>query len=140
VLNGALAAHGSSQGRIRTDGPDLELQPRQALALAVATHELATNATKYGALSGNGRVDIVWSTEIIGEVPSFRLTWSESGGPEVSEPAADGKGFGSRLIEQMLGNDFAGQVTTSYRPGGVVCELIAPLSALDLALPDRPAS
>jgi two-component sensor histidine kinase len=140
VLNGALAPHGSNQGRIRTGGPDLELQPRQALALAVATHELATNATKYGALSGNGRVDIVWSTEIIGEVPSFRLTWSESGGPEVSEPAAHGKGFGSRLIEQMLGNDFAGKVTTSYRPGGVVCELIAPLSALDLALSDRPVS
>jgi two-component sensor histidine kinase len=135
VLNGALAPHRSSQGRIRSSGPDLELQPRQSLALAVATHELATNAAKYGALSANGRVEIIWSTEIIEEVPSFRFTWSESGGPQVTEPAASGKGFGTRLIEQMLGNDFAGKVTVSYPPGGVVCELIAPLSALDLALP-----
>jgi two-component sensor histidine kinase len=133
VLSGALAPHGSGQGRITMGGPDLELQPRQALALAIASHELATNATKYGALSADGRVEIVWSAEIIGEVPSFRMTWSESGGPEVAEPAANAKGFGSRLIEQMLGNDFAGKVTTSYLPGGVVCELIAPLSALDLA-------
>jgi two-component sensor histidine kinase len=136
VLNGALAPHRS--GRIRTSGPDLELQPRQALALALATHELATNATKYGALSANGRVEIVWSTGIVGAVPSFRFTWTESGGPQVTEPASDRKGFGTRLIEQMLGNDFAGKVTTTYPPGGVVCELLAPLSALNPARPDDP--
>ena len=128
VLNGALAPHRSGQGRIRAHGPDLELQPKQALALAVAVHELATNATKYGALSGNGRVEIVWSIEAIDEVPSFRFTWTESGGPPVSQPASTG--FGSRLIERMLGNDFAGRVVISYHPDGVVCELIAPLSAL----------
>jgi PAS domain-containing protein len=65
VLNGALAAHRSGQGRIRTGGPDVELQPRQALALAVAVHELATNAMKYGALSTNGKVEITWSDKII---------------------------------------------------------------------------
>lgn len=129
VLNGALAPHRSSQSRIRASGPDLELQPKQALALAVAVHELATNAAKYGALSGNGRVEIVWSTGIIDEVPSFRFTWTESGGPPVSKPASTG--FGSRLIERMLSNDFAGKVDISYRPDGVACELIAPLSALN---------
>jgi two-component sensor histidine kinase len=128
VLNGALAPHRSSQRRIGISGPDLDLQPKQALALAVAVHELATNATKYGALAGNGGVEIVWSTETIDGVPSFRLTWTESGGPPVSQPAS--RGFGSRLIEQMLGNDFAGKVRTDYRPDGVVCELIGPLSAL----------
>ncbi len=127
VLNGALAPHRSSQGRIHTTGPALELQPRQALALAVAVHELATNATKYGALSANGRVEIVWSIGNAEEVPSFRFTWTETGGPPVSQPAS--KGFGSRLIEQMLENDFAGKVQTSYRSDGVVCELIGPLSA-----------
>jgi two-component sensor histidine kinase len=129
VLNGALAAHRSGQGRIRTSGPDMLLQPKQALALSVAVHELATNAMKYGALSSGGRVDIAWSNETTGPAPGFRFTWTESGGPPVSEPAPDQKGFGSRLIERMLANDFAGKVKISYRPDGVVCELIAPLSS-----------
>ena len=57
IVNGALAPHLADRGCIRASGPDLVLQPRQALALAVAIHELATNATKYGALSTSGRVD-----------------------------------------------------------------------------------
>jgi two-component sensor histidine kinase len=87
---------------------------------------------KYGALSNAGRVDIVWSNETTGSSPGFRFTWTESGGPLVSEPAPDQKGFGSRLIERMLANDFAGKVKISYRPDGVVCELIAPLSSSGL--------
>jgi two-component sensor histidine kinase len=130
VIDGALAPHRPGQGRIRTSGPDLLLQPKQALALAVAVHELATNAAKYGALSNGGKVAIGWSHETIEEVPTFRFTWTESGGPAVAEPDPDLKGFGSRLIEQMLQNDFAGKVQISYRPEGVVCELIAPRSAL----------
>jgi two-component sensor histidine kinase len=133
VLNGALAPHRPGQGRFRSSGPDLELQPKQALALALAVHELATNATKYGALATDGRVDITWSTAIIDELPCFRFTWTESGGPPVSEPSS--KGFGSRLIERMLENDFAGKVTTSDRPGGVVCELVAPISTLSQVPP-----
>jgi two-component sensor histidine kinase len=131
VLNGALAPHRSGQGRFRISGPDLELQPKQALALALAVHELATNAVKYGALSGDGFVDIKWSKEVANALPSFRFTWTESGGPLVLQPAS--KGFGSRLIERMLENDFAGKVTTSYSPSGVICELTAPLSALEPA-------
>jgi two-component sensor histidine kinase len=130
VVNGALAPHRSGPGRIHASGPDLELQPKQALALAVAVHELATNALKYGALSNNGQVDIVWTNETIDSVPSFRFVWTESGGPSVVEPAASRKGFGSRLIERMLSNEFDGKVTTAYRPGGVVCELIAPMARL----------
>ena len=130
VMNGALAAHRSGQGRIQASGPEIVLQPKQALALSVAVHELATNAMKYGALSTGGRVDIVWSDDPIESVPSFRFTWTESGGPPVSEPAPDRKGFGSRLIERMLAGDFSGDAKISYRPDGVVCELIAPLSAL----------
>jgi two-component sensor histidine kinase len=132
VIDGALAPHGSGPGRIRTGGPDLLLQPKQALALSLAVHELATNAVKYGALSNSGgRIDIAWSEETIAALPSFRFTWTESAGPPVSEPASDRKGFGSRLIERMLQNDFGGEVRIMYRPEGVVCELIAPMSALE---------
>lgn len=130
VVDGALASHHAGQGRIDIHGPDLELAPKQALALALAIHELATNAVKYGALSlSGGRVDIVWSNETCGTDPGFRFGWTESGGPQVEPPAEDKKGFGSRLIERILANDFAGEVRTSYRPSGVVCELSAPMLA-----------
>jgi two-component sensor histidine kinase len=125
VVGGALAPHRSGQARIHFGGPNLDLSPKQALAIAMAVHELATNAVKYGALSTDGKVDIVWSQVPGDEVPSFRFTWTESGGPRVVEPAA--KGFGSRLIERILANDFGGKVTTSYKPEGVVCQLIAPI-------------
>ncbi|MDO9060818.1 MAG: sensor histidine kinase, partial [Bradyrhizobium sp.] len=129
VVEGALAAHRTSQRQISTGGPDLNLTAKQALALAVAIHELATNATKYGALSGHGSVAVTWSDQPIDGVETFSFTWSESGGPAVTEPAK--KGFGSRLIEKMLPNDFGGEVRTHYRPDGVVCELRSPLGRLN---------
>jgi two-component sensor histidine kinase len=132
VIEGALAPHRTGQVRIVAGGPNFELPPKQALALAVAVHELATNAVKYGALSTQGNVDIVWSNEPIEAKKSFHFVWTESGGPPVHVPAPSQKGFGSRLIERMLANDFGGMVKTHYRPDGVVCELIAP------ALPENP--
>lgn len=129
VVEGALAAHRTDRGQISVSGPELHLTAKQALALAVAIHELATNATKYGALTGNGSVAVAWSAQPVDGVPTFSFTWTESGGPEVSEPKQ--KGFGSRLIERMLPNDFGGTVRTSYLPGGVVCELTSPLARLN---------
>lgn len=129
VVEGALAPHRTAQGRIRSSGPDFNLLPKQSLALAIAVHELATNAVKYGALSTDGSVEIEWS-EFEDPTPSFRFKWTESGGPTVIEPVAAKKGFGSRLIERMLQADFAGKVTTSYLRSGVVCELTCPLAAL----------
>ena len=86
VMNGALAAHRSGHGRIRTSGPEIVLQPKQALALSVAVHELATNAMKYGALStGGSRYRLVERDDWIDAELSFN--WTESGGPAVSEPA-----------------------------------------------------
>lgn len=129
VVDGALAPHLTNRGQISTSGPNLHLTAKQALALAVAIHELATNATKYGALSGSGSVAVAWSDRAIDGVETFSFTWTESGGPAVVEPKQ--KGFGSRLIEKMLPNDFGGEVRTFYRPGGVVCELTSPLTRLN---------
>jgi two-component sensor histidine kinase len=122
VVTSALAPHRSGDRRINISGPDVELQPKPALALALAVHELATNAVKYGALSTKGKVDVHWSNDA---ESGFRFSWTESGGPTVVEPTR--KGFGSRLIERILAADFGGDARTYYRPGGVVCELIAPL-------------
>jgi two-component sensor histidine kinase len=138
IIEGALAAHRSGQKRIRLRGPDIVLKPKQALALAVAIHELATNAVKYGALSTGGSVNVDWSVEPVDSVPSFRFSWMESGGPTVSEPTH--KGFGSRLIANMLTNDFSGAVTTTYQSSGVECQLIAPLSVLNTAPQAPPAT
>ena len=90
--------------RIIIDGPaDLWLDSTKSVAVAMALHELATNAVKYGALSnGDGRVSIAWERQH--EPNRMKLVWQESGGPEVSPPKQ--KGFGSHLIERA----FAGQL------------------------------
>jgi PAS domain S-box-containing protein len=115
-------------GRLRTSGPPLSIPPKAAVALALALHELATNAAKYGALSvANGRVDLAWSAE--GE--TFRLAWRESHGPPVSRPVQSG--FGDRLIRRGLAAELRGEVTLDFLPTGVVCEVTAPLSSLTAA-------
>jgi two-component sensor histidine kinase len=129
VVEGALAPHRMGQGRIEVSGQELLLQPKQALAIALAVHELATNAVKYGSLSNAaGKVHVAWSTDVTADVPTFRFTWTETGGPAVVEPTQSEKGFGSRLIERTLKNDFGGVVSITYNEDGVACELAAPLA------------
>jgi two-component sensor histidine kinase len=102
------------------------LTARQSLALALALHELATNAAKYGALSNDtGRVRIAWRVGPGEGCRSLRLEWREVDGPPVTAP--DRKGFGSRLIEQSLAAEFAGEVTMTYHPTGLVCLIEADL-------------
>lgn len=88
--------------RIALAGDDVDLAPRAALTLAMAFHELATNAAKYGALSvPSGRIDVRWLVEPRLDEPSMlRLTWTERDGPEVKPPSRNG--FGSRLIERGI--------------------------------------
>ena len=109
-------------GRIEVSGPDLEIPPRQALALSMALHELATNATKYGALSSReGRVRVDWCVEN----GSLRLDWQESGGPPVVPPTQ--KGFGSRLLERLLVRDLSGEISLDYQPAGLKFSIASPL-------------
>ncbi len=89
-----------------------------AQAIAMTLHELATNAAKYGALSvPNGEVDLKWSHEANGRL---HLRWTETGGPTVQEPTR--KGFGGRIIEQMIGQ-LKGETIFHWRAEGVVCEI-----------------
>lgn len=131
VIEGALAPHRSGQDRIEVSGPELLLQPKPALALALAVHELATNAVKYGALSKDGgRVRVNWSTGIKDGIPGFQFDWTEAGGPPVVMPEPSQMGFGTRLIERMLKNDLGGEVRLNFAPDGVTCEVRAPLNNL----------
>lgn len=111
--------------RFDIDGEPLRLAPRAALALAMALHELGTNAAKYGALSSEGgRVSIGWSR--IGD--KLRLEWRESGGPRVEPPAR--RGFGSRLIERGLEADLGGSAALHFEPAGLHCEIEASLATI----------
>lgn len=125
VLTEALAPYRTGQGRFSIAGPRCWLAPRQALSLTFAINELATNATKYGALSApGGTVDIAWSVVDQAGAPKFELVWRERGGPIVTAPAR--KGFGTRVIKDFLPSDFGGEVDLYFEPSGVVCALTAP--------------
>ena len=137
VIEGALAPHRTGQGRFEVSGPELLLSPKPALAIALAVHELATNAVKYGALSNEeGKVNILWATNANGGKPRFHFNWIERGGPHVIAPEQSKRGFGTRLIERMLKNDFGGEVLLDFKSDGVVCALNAPLEALTHAQQD----
>jgi two-component sensor histidine kinase len=127
LIQRTLAPHLDRAGsRLTLEGPDLWLSPNRALTIALAMHELATNAVKYGALSDEaGRVAVRWRVLEEAGGRQLCLDWTESGGPPVTPPAR--RGFGSRLVERSLAHDLQGQVTLSFEPEGVRCRVIAPL-------------
>ncbi len=122
VIEGALAPHRILADRVSISGPMLELGPRHALTLALAINELTTNALKYGALSDErGSVAISWSVGRPDSQDSFSLRWVESGGPAATPPLR--KGFGSRLIERVVAQDFGGETALAYETSGFRYEL-----------------
>lgn len=106
-------------GRAHIEGPLLLLEPETAQAVAVTFHELATNAAKYGALSvSDGHVHVEWSQAQSGKVV---LRWKESNGPALTQPAH--KGFGTRVIENMVVTHLKGQVRFVWSEQGLACEI-----------------
>jgi len=127
VVEGALDSCGVAD-RVRTGGPAIWLDSRMAVTLAMALHELCTNAIKYGALSNaSGSVAFEWR---LAESPSRRLTlqWREQGGPSVAPPAH--RGFGTRMLERALAGDLKAQVRLDFAPDGLVCTIEAAAPAL----------
>ena len=121
----ACAPHLDGADRITMDGPSLRLAPKTAVTIAMALHELCTNAAKYGALSvDSGRVALTWSIER-GAHHRLHLRWQESGGPTVVAPSR--RGFGSLMIERALSTELQGEVRLDFRPEGLVCTIDAPL-------------
>lgn len=113
-------------GHFSIEGDDVRLPPKLALTFALVFQEMATNASKYGALSngGSGRVHICWRAEPGPRGDMLRLLWQESGGPEVKPPSR--RGFGSHLIEGGLAKELCGKVLLDYAPEGVVCDVLMP--------------
>lgn len=107
VDNALLPFRTKSGSLISTVGPDLRLNPRSSIAFAMALHELATNAAKYGALSGDiGRVIVNWEIVTGNGADQVELRWEEIGGPPVKPPTRTG--FGSRMIERILNAEIGG--------------------------------
>ncbi|MBK8906790.1 MAG: PAS domain S-box protein [Rhodospirillales bacterium] len=115
--------------RVHTEGSALWLTPKAALAFCLLMHELATNAAKYGALSGEtGRVDVRWTVTDTGEGETFRFVWEEHGGPAVTPPSA--RGFGSEIIEDIAPRELDGVSTLEFLPEGVRLTMEAPLQRM----------
>lgn len=108
--------------QVELSGSDIDVSPKHALALSLALHELATNAIKYGALSRpEGRVSVQWKVR----EGMLHLGWEESGGPPVAPPTR--KGFGSRLLQDLVGRDLGGHTKLDYNRAGVRCSITARL-------------
>ncbi len=118
VVASAIEAHGVAD-RVTTEGSRVRLAPKSALALAMALHELFTNAAKYGALrSETGHISIGWGPRS-GD-GGFSLDWMERGGPIVCAPTR--RGFGFRMIEG-LARDLLGAASLDFQPEGLVCTI-----------------
>jgi len=120
---------GGAPPRIEAGGPPVLLAPEPALALAMALHELATNASKHGALSRpEGRVSLAWESAPEGTGgPALDIAWTETGGPPLAGPPTR-RGFGLRLLERALARQLGGEVALGYPSAGFTFRLRLPLN------------
>lgn len=119
-----LESHADGFGdRIAIEGEDIMLKPEAIHNLGLALHELAANAEKFGSLSNpDGGILIKW--DFCDEAKKLKLTWEESGGPEVHTPSRSG--FGRAMLEGVVGKALAGDVKLSFPVKGVHCEIVIP--------------
>jgi len=141
LIERELAPYDHGGKNLEIAGPDATLTPKASLSLSLAIHELASNASKYGALSApNGRLSVTWRDEGDEHHPRLALIWSESEGPPVTPPTR--KGFGTTLIERALSYDLDGVVDRQFHPSGLRCTIEFPLNAETghISRPDKTAS
>ncbi len=112
----------SEDGRVEMRGPELSLDPARAQTLALALHELTTNAAKYGALSNPaGRLRVHWM--VTGD--HLNLEWHEENGSMVAKP--DKHGFGTKIIVSSVEGQLGGRVKHDWRSDGISCMISIPL-------------
>ncbi len=125
----ALGPLDDAAGRITVDGPDILLRNAMVQPLALAFHELATNARKYGALAdGGGRLSVAWSKRETSDTPMLCITWMETDieGPDDQEQAAH-NGFGRSLIEKALPYQLGGETEYTLERNALHCTISVPL-------------
>lgn len=126
IVETELAPYNHSDDKVVIMGPEIVLTPRAALSLAMAIHELASNAAKYGALSRDaGRLTVRWQTAAEKD-PVLTLSWTEADGPVVKPPSR--RGFGTTLIERALAHELDAKVGRTFSEAGVHCTISIPLT------------
>jgi PAS domain S-box-containing protein len=125
IVRDELGLYSSSDVQnFHIEGPSVALNPKCALTLGLAIHELSTNAAKYGALSvPSGVVDVSWRVDAVRKMLS--IDWRETGGPPVAPPKRSG--FGRLLLERAVASDLAGDVKLEFDPVGLKCAITLPL-------------
>jgi PAS domain S-box-containing protein len=128
ICEGVLAPFASGRSdHVRLEGGATPLPARAAVVLAMALHELATNAAKFGALSiPAGHLAVSWRLE----GGTLRLDWRETEGPQVTAP--NRRGFGSRFIHGAVERELGGQVRLDFAAAGLSCTIEAPISVTTL--------
>lgn len=123
IVTDEAAPYRREDGRnLKLSGPPVMLDPKQALTLGMALHELATNAAKYGAFSReDGSVSVDWGVA----EGMLSICWSEQDGPAVTPPQRNG--FGRLLLERVLAADLDGKVAMDFADTGLVCSISVPL-------------
>lgn len=138
VLRAELAAHGAvdeeGHGRqVTLEGPaGIELRSATVQIFALALHELATNAGKYGALANaEGQLSVRWRVEADGGEPHLHVEWKESGVGSIAaaDAAPQGGGYGRELIEKALPYQLKAKTSFEMEPDGVRCRIVLPLRA-----------
>ena len=126
IVAAAVEPYDAAGSRFRIEGQPVRIAPNAAVAMALALHELVTNAVKYGALSADGgSVIIRWRLETEAEVEKLILDWREADGPPVTPPTR--MGFGARLLQHGLVTELGGEARLVFEPTGLTCRIEAPL-------------
>jgi PAS domain S-box-containing protein len=111
--------------KVQCGGPDISLQPATAQGLALALHELATNAAKHGALSSSsGKVSLEWGLDS----DALILRWIENGGPAVAVPSS--RSFGLKVIVASIEQQLGGKAAFEWNAGGLRCVFAIPRTEL----------
>jgi two-component system CheB/CheR fusion protein len=127
LVSTELAPYNRTNTNIKIEGPPVEFTPKAGLALAMAIHELASNAAKYGALSKPaGVLSASWQIEK-GSSGLLNFSWIETGGPSITEQPSR-RGFGSTLIERTLALEFDATVKREFLLSGLKCSIAMPLT------------
>jgi two-component system, chemotaxis family, protein-glutamate methylesterase/glutaminase len=137
VVEELLAYHAREGEQLHVSGPSIRLQLKPAETFALALHELATNAVKYGALAKpEGRIAVTWQIDRSSGTPQLVFDWIEKDGPKIDKPAR--RGFGSELLEQTLRFELKTRTTLSFDPSGFHCKIVIPIGPRLLQQPLPP--
>lgn len=130
LINAVLEPFGGSFVKVvQVEGPDIFLNANAIQNIALALHELATNAAKYGAMSvPTGRVNISWDFEDPDDPAQLSFTWTELGGPPVKRPQRTG--FGHVVVDRVIARALEANVSYEFEEPGVVWSISMPTEVI----------